>query len=91
MSELTDREKEFELLGIGINDLENLLKTRSANDNIPITAILVDWLELAQYQLEDKYRNVHHMLNRVIYALYSGIVLDNAEWKDQSKKQDTAK
>lgn len=77
MSEQTDREKEFELLGTGVDDLENLIKTRSANQNIPVTAILIDWLELAQYQLEDKYTNVHHMINRVIYALHTGMVVDN--------------
>ena len=66
MSELTDREKEFQLLGIGVEDLEKLIKTRSADQNIPVTDILIDWLELAQYQLEDRYTNVHHMLNRVI-------------------------
>jgi hypothetical protein len=82
MAEMTEREKEFELLGMGIDDLERLLRTRSANDNIPITAILIDWLELAQYQLEDKYRNVHHMINRVIYALHSGMVVDNVKKKE---------
>ncbi len=81
MSELTDREKEFQLLGIGVDDLEKLIKTRSADQNIPVTDILIDWLELAQYQLEDKYTNVHHMLNRVIYALHTGMVTDNPEKK----------
>ncbi len=81
MSELTDREKEFQLLGIGVEDLEKLIKTRSADQNIPVTDILIDWLELAQYQLEDRYTNVHHMLNRVIYALHTGLVVDNPEKK----------
>ena len=81
MSELTDREKEIHLLGIAVDDLEKLIKTRSADHNIPITAILIDWLELAQYQLEDRYTNVHHMLNRVIYALHTGMVVDNPEKK----------
>ena len=81
MSELTDREKEFQLLGIGADDLEKLIKTRSADHNIPVTDILIDWLELAQYQLEDRYTNVHHMLNRVIYALHTGMVVDNPEKK----------
>lgn len=81
MSELTDREKEIQLLGIGVEELEKLVKTRSADQNIPITDILIDWLELAQYQLEDRYTNVHHMLNRVIYALHTGMVVDNPEKK----------
>ena len=81
MSELTDREKEFHLLGMGADDLEKLIKTRSADQNIPVTDILIDWLELAQYQLEDRYTNVHHMLNRVIYALHTGMVVDNPEKK----------
>lgn len=81
MSELTDREKEFQLLGMGVDDLEKLIKTRCADQNIPITDILIDWLELAQYQLEDRYANVHHMLNRVIFALHTGMVVDNPEKK----------
>ena len=79
MAELTDREKEFELFGMGIEDLENLLRTRSRQQNIPMTSILVDWLELAQCQLEDKYRNVHHIINRLVYVLQSGMVVDNAD------------
>ena len=82
MAELTDREKEFELFGMGIDDLENLLRTRSALQNIPMTRILIDWLELAQYQLEDKYRNVHHIINRLVYVLESGMVVDNVEKKE---------
>ncbi|MEW6146161.1 MAG: hypothetical protein AB1598_14205 [Thermodesulfobacteriota bacterium] len=79
MAELTEREKEFELFGMGIDDLENLLRTRSQQQNIPVTRILIDWLELAQYQLEDRYRNVHHIINRLIYVLQSGMVVDNVE------------
>jgi hypothetical protein len=79
MAEMTEREKEFELFGMGIEELENLLKTRSQQQNIPITRILIDWLELAQYQLEDRYRNVHHIINRLIYVLQSGMVVDNVE------------
>jgi hypothetical protein len=63
-----------------------------------MTKILVDWLELAQCQLEDKYRNVHHIINRLIYVLQSGMVIDNpalagkseaaaAEEKKPSKKK----
>jgi hypothetical protein len=77
MAELTEREKEFELFGMGVDDLENLLRTRSRQQNIPMTKILVDWLELAQCQLEDRYRNVHHIINRLVYVLESGMVVDN--------------
>ena len=79
MAELTEREKEFELFGMGLDDLESLLRTRSKQQNIPMTSILVDWLELAQYQLEDRYRNVHHIINRLVYVLQSGMVVDNPE------------
>jgi hypothetical protein len=79
MAEMTEREKEFELFGMGIDDLENLVRTRSQQQNIPVTRILIDWLELAQYQLEDRYRNVHHIINRLIYILQSGMVVDNVE------------
>ena len=100
MAELTEREKEFELFGMGIDDLEQLVRTRSRQQNIPMTKILVDWLELAQCQLEDKYRNVHHIINRLIYVLQSGMVIDNpaeagksetpgsAEDKPSKKKRD---
>jgi len=77
MAELTEREKEFELFGMGLDDLEQLVRTRSRQQNIPITNILIDWLELAQYQLEDRYRNVHHIINRLVYILQSGMVIDN--------------
>ncbi len=99
MAELTDREKEFELFGMGLDDLEKLVKTRAAQQNIPVTHILIDWLELAQYQLEDKYRNVHHIINRLVYILQSGMVIDNpaltgkgeapaaAEGKPEKKKK----
>jgi hypothetical protein len=79
MAELTEREKEFELFGMGVDDLENLLRTRSRQQNIPVTRILIDWLELAQYQLEDRYRNVHHIINRLVYVLQSGMVVDNVD------------
>ncbi len=79
MAEMTEREKEFELLGMGVDDLENLLRTRSAQQNIPMTRILIDWLELAQCQLEDRYRNVHQIINRLVYVLESGMVVDNVE------------
>ncbi len=84
MAELTEREKEFELFGMGLDDLESLLRTRSKQQNIPMTRILVDWLELAQCQLEDRYKNVHQIINRLIYALESGIVVDSP---DDGKKE----
>jgi hypothetical protein len=91
MAELTEREKEFELFGMGVDDLENLLRTRSAQQNIPMTRILIDWLELAQYQLEDKYRNVHHIINRLVYVLESGMVVDNVEKKEAPAKEKPSK
>lgn len=91
MAELTEREKEFELFGMGIDDLEELLRTRSVQQNIPMTRILVDWLELAQCQLEDKYRNVHHIINRLVYVLESGMVVDNVEKKEAPAKEKPSK
>ncbi len=91
MAELTEREKEFELFGMGIDDLEELLRTRSVQQNIPMTRILVDWLELAQCQLEDKYRNVHHIINRIVYVLESGMVVDNVEKKEAPAKEKPSK
>ncbi|MGH7848829.1 MAG: hypothetical protein ACREOP_00860 [Thermodesulfobacteriota bacterium] len=93
MAELTEREKEFELLGMGVEDLENLLRTRSRQQNIPMTKILVDWLELAQCQLEDRYRNVHHIINRLVYVLQSGMVVDNvsAGEKETPEKEKPSK
>ncbi len=79
MVEMTDREKEFELLGMGVDDLEKMIRTRIEHQNIPLTQILIDWLELAQYQLEDRYRNVHHIINRIIYVLHTEMVVDNTE------------
>jgi len=76
---MTDREKEFELLGMGVDDLEQMIRTRIDHQDIPLTEILIDWLELAQYQLEDRYRNVHHIINRIIYVLHTGMVVDNEE------------
>ncbi|HET7289559.1 MAG TPA: hypothetical protein VFJ67_03900 [Thermodesulfobacteriota bacterium] len=88
MAELTEREKEFELFGMGIDDLEQLVRTRAAQQNIPVTHILIDWLELAQYQLEDRYRNVHHIINRLIYVLQSGMVIDNPAEAGKSETPD---
>ncbi|MEQ9618954.1 MAG: hypothetical protein RIG61_07240 [Deltaproteobacteria bacterium] len=88
MAEMTDREKEFELLGMGVEDLEKMIVSRSEQQNIPITEILIDWLELAQYQLEDKYRNVHHIINRIVYVLHTGMVVDNTEKKKKPAKKE---
>ena len=85
MAELTDREKEFELFGMGLDDLEQLVKTRSEQQNLPVTHILIDWLELAQYQLEDRYRNVHHIINRLVYVLQSGMVIDNPSFSGKAE------
>lgn len=91
MAELTDREKEFELFGMGLDDLEQLVRTRSEQQNIPVTHILIDWLELAQYQLEDKYRNVHHIINRLVYILQSGMVIDNPALSEKGEAPPAAK
>ncbi len=79
----SQREKEWELFGIALEDLEKMVRTKAENRNVPITDILIDWLELAQSQLEDKYVNVHHTINRVIYLLHNGTVIDNP---DKEKK-----
>ena len=93
MAEMTDREKEFELLGMGVEDLEQMVRSRSKQQNIPITDIMIDWLEFAQYQLDEKYRNIHHILNRTIYLLHTGMVVDNPEKKSapEKKKKPAAK
>lgn len=92
MAEMTDREKEFELLGMGVDDLEQMIRTRMEHQNIPLTEILIDWLELAQYQVEEKYRNVHHIINRIVYVLHTGMVVDNVEKiKGEDKKKTAAK
>jgi len=94
MAEMTDREKEFELLGMGVEDLEQMIRTRMEHQNLPLTEILIDWLELAQYQLEDRYTNVHHIINRIVYVLHTGMVVDNEEkikgasTKSASEKKD---
>ena len=91
MAEMTDREKEFELLGMGVDDLEKMVRARAEQQNIPITDIMIDWLELAQYQLDEKYRNIHHIINRTIYVLHTGMVVDNTEKKKKPAKKQTGK
>ena len=79
--EMTDREKEFEFFGMGIEEIENMLKKRVELQNVPATEVLIDWLELAQEQLEPKYKNVNHLINRVKYILTSGLVVVNLDKK----------
>lgn len=79
--EMTDREKEFEFFGMGAEEIENMLKKRVELQNVPATEVLIDWLELAQEQLEPKYKNVNHLINRVKYILTSSLVVDNLEKK----------
>jgi len=81
-TEKTDREKEWELFGIAIEDLEKLVKTKARQRNVPMTDVMIDWLEFAQSQLEDKYVSVHHNINRIIYLLHTGFVIDNPDKKD---------
>ncbi|MGB3363952.1 MAG: hypothetical protein WBB48_04165 [Thermodesulfobacteriota bacterium] len=80
--ELTDREKEWEMFGIAIEDLEKLVRTKAQQRNVPMAEVMIDWLEFAQSQLEDKYVSVHHNINRIIYLLHTGFVIDNPDKKD---------
>ena len=81
MAEMTDREKEIHYFGIAIEELNTLIKQKSQSLHLPKTDILIDWLELSQSQIDDKYTNVHHQINRVIYFLNSGEVIDNPDKK----------
>ena len=81
-NEKTDREKEWELFGIALEDLETMVKQKARHRNTPMTDVIIDWLEFAQSQLEDKYVNVHHTINRIIYLLLTGYIIDNPEKKD---------
>lgn len=45
-NERTDREQEWELFGMAIEDLEKMIKQKSKNRNTPMTKVLIDWLEL---------------------------------------------
>lgn len=80
--EKTDREKEWDLFGIAIEDLEKMIKTKAKDRNVPMAEVMIDWLEFAQSQLEDKYVSVHHNINRIIYLLHTGFVIDNPDKKD---------
>lgn len=77
-----DREKEWELLGMAIEDLEKMVKKKAEHRNEPISEVLIDMLEFAQRQLDEKYENVHHIINRVVYVLHSGMLVDNPKLKD---------
>ena len=81
-NEKSDREKEWELLGIGIEELETMVKQKAKQRNVSMTEVMMDWLEFAQSQLDDKYVSVHHTINRVIYLMHSGFVVDNPDKKD---------
>ena len=80
--ENSNREKEWELLGIGIEELESMIKNKAKQRGVPMSEIMIDWLEFAQSQLDDKYVSVHHTINRVIYLMHTGYVIDNPDKKD---------
>ncbi len=82
-TETTDREKEWELLGMAIEDLETMVKKKAEHRGVPVSDVLIDMLEFAQTQLDEKYTNVHHIFNRVIYVLQSGMVVDNPKLRDK--------
>lgn len=81
-AEKSEREKEWDLFGIALEDLEKLVQTKAKQRNVPMTEVMIDWLEFAQSQLEDKYVSVHHNINRIIYLLHTGYVIDNPDKKD---------
>lgn len=81
-TEMTDREKEWELLGMAIEDLEKMVKKKAEHREEPISEVLIDMLEFAQTQLDERYKNVHHIINRVVYVLSSGMVVDNPNLKE---------
>ncbi|GJM16668.1 MAG: hypothetical protein DHS20C13_19950 [Thermodesulfobacteriota bacterium] len=81
-NELTEREKQVELFGIALDDLEAMIKQKAKQRNTPMTDVIIDWLEFSQSQLDEKYVNVNHTINRIIYLLHTGFVIDNPEKKD---------
>ncbi len=81
MAEQTDREKEIEYFGISIDELVKLVTQKAKHREVPLSEVLIDWLELAQSQLDDKYVNINHQLNRIIYILHSGMLIDNPDKK----------
>ena len=78
----TDREKEIELFGIALEELEAMIKQKARHRETPMTDVMIDWLEFAQSQLDEKYVNVNHTLNRIIYLMHKGFVIDNPDKKD---------
>jgi hypothetical protein len=86
-TEQTNREKEWELLGMAIEDLETMVKKKAEHRGVPVSDVLIDMLEFAQSQLEEKYTNVHHIFNRVVYVLQSGMVVDNPNLRDGDKEE----
>ncbi len=81
-NEKTDREKEWELFGIGLEELEAMVKLKAKQRDSTMADVMIDWLEFAQSQLEDKYVSVHHNINRVIYLIHKGYLVDNPDKKD---------
>ncbi len=81
-NELTEREKQIDLFGIALEELEALIKQKARHRQTPMTDVMIDWLELAQSQLDEKYVNVNHTINRIIYLMHKGFVIDNPEKKD---------
>ena len=81
-TEMTDREREWELLGMAIEDLEKMVKKKAEHRNEPVSEVLIDMLEFAQTQLDERYKNVHHIINRVVYVLSSGMVVDSPNLRD---------
>jgi hypothetical protein len=80
--EKTERELEWELFGMAIEDLEKMIRQKSELRNVPMTKVLIDWLEFSQAQLDPKYENVYHILNRIIYLLDEDFIIDNPDKKD---------
>jgi len=81
-NEKTEREKEWEMFGMALEDLEVMIKQKASYRNVRMTDVIIDWLEFAQSQLDAKYVNVYHNLNRIIYLLNEGFIIDNPEKKD---------
>ena len=80
--EKTEREKQMELFGIVLEDLETMIKQKSRHRETPMTDVMIDWLEFAQSQLDEKYVNVNHTINRIIYLMHKGFVIDKPDIKD---------
>ncbi len=80
--EKTERELEWKLFGMAIEDLEKMIRQKSEHRNVPMTKVFIDWLEFSQAQLDPKYENVYHILNRIIYLLDEDFIIDNPDKKD---------